>query len=707
MNRKVEIAEIILAEFDSFKENFKPQKLQAIGTEKAFNSFVKPATNAIEVTKFNEAQQSLEKEPFIAYLKVLERDIKDGQEVNPRESIYLVNRYGNPSIEPKTSNAKFIVRHSYLGKVASAEIDEDNDYVLRERGIPRKTIRVKILEKTEFDFEEWDAINNKFYFDEHSEIVFSLRELIESCKTGNDVHIATWKRFSKSFGLKDRAILDKTQDNFCRLPLSSQLILTGFPGTGKTTTLIKRISFKSNAEHLAETDTLTLDSNELDNWIIFTPNELLRTYLKEAMNKEGLLANSIKVKVWHDERISLGRDVLKFLRIGDKGIFTRINTNLLNDINSSGLISYFKDFNIFFVDSVKKTFQDNRNDKEVVYSKLLPQIPIIYKRFRQKLLQEKSNKILNYDFEKEINEDKISDHEIDIIIYLMLKIARNIFQKDKELLSTNSKFQILENIKFQYKTQINVDEATDFSIIQLGCIYNLSHPNYSSVTFVGDLMQRVTDFGLLEWDECNKFISPKFEKYELSTPYRQTPVLLHIASKLYKSITNETPTLNLRFYEDERTPQPLKFQTINTSELANWFIQRILEMYEINNFNLPSIAVFVPEGKEHIDSIYEMIQPKLSEHSIEIEKCYNDKILSEESKVRIFNIEFIKGLEFEAAFFMNIDEFKDQNLIDKYLYVGLTRAKTFLGITYKSNFPESIKGIENDFVSGSWAEFIS
>lgn len=68
-------------------------------------------------------------------------------------------------------------------------------------------------------------------------------------------------------------------------------------------------------------------------------------------------------------------------------------------------------------------------------------------------------------------------------------------------------------------------------------------------------------------------------------------------------------------------------------------------------------------------------------------------------------MEFIKGLEFEAVFYVGLDRMAEihRDLIDKYVYVGLSRARSFLGVTVERQFPQRLQCIAHHFVQeGSW-----
>ncbi|MBK6877304.1 MAG: ATP-binding domain-containing protein [Ignavibacteria bacterium] len=53
--------------------------------------------------------------------------------------------------------------------------------------------------------------------------------------------------------------------------------------------------------------------------------------------------------------------------------------------------------------------------------------------------------------------------------------------------------------------------------------------------------------------------------------------------------------------------------------------------------------------------------------------------------MRLFNIKHIKGLEFEAVIFVDIDdsEYIENGLLDRFLYVGISRASFFLQLLFE------------------------
>jgi hypothetical protein len=334
---------------------------------------------------------------------------------------------------------------------------------------------------------------------------------------------------------------------------------------------------------------------------------------------------------------------------------------------------------------------------------LIQIIPTLYQRYRNQLLKE-PNTVFEIAYKQDIINKKITDDEVDILIYVMFMNAHKYFTKYQSELRGTASSEILQNIKSHYKNVITVDEATDFSTISLGCMLYSSNPLIKSVTLTGDPMQRLTQTGISDWSDCN-FITNKWDENKLLKVYRQSPKLLKIAWELYNKYIGEPP-FSTAFEINEKDPEPLKFDTTDNDSLGNWITNRILEIYEITN-GKASIAIFVSDDSE-IDSLYKIIYDKLAENNIEIDKCFEGRILGADTKVRIFSVEYIKGLEFESVFFidMNLIYKKKPELIDKYLYVGLTRAGSFLGVTYKDSFPEPLNFIKDIFKESDWSSLL-
>ena len=76
--------------------------------------------------------------------------------------------------------------------------------------------------------------------------------------------------------LPDQAVLDEAQDDIFGCPVE-YILITGAPGTGKTTVLLKRLSQKSKKEFLTTTELKGLTDQVFKDgksWLLFTPSDL-------------------------------------------------------------------------------------------------------------------------------------------------------------------------------------------------------------------------------------------------------------------------------------------------------------------------------------------------------------------------------------------------------------------------------------------------
>ena len=916
--RAGEVAKDIIAELDHFKIDYEssgpidtPPKTRAEQT----------VIDSVRKSQATVAQHmhELKNEPFIAYVKCLRNE----------EVTYVIicRNYTPISTKPYKTNSFFVSYKSPLGQVATLDLNQQ---------ISVNGCNYQVLEKTNFRpvkiDEKWDGTDNQFNLQKGHISTESLRQLIElftpseiaesdeeearkaseeataleeHLKRDRERQQSRRRAIRQKLELIDRPILDQHQDGIFRLPLGSQIILTGAPGTGKTTTLVKRISQKSRKEFLTENEKKF--SEEIDQlfdqdkqWVMFTPSDLLKGYLKEAMNKEGIAeANIATWETWQTRLARTGYlDILK-VRDGSKGLFRLGRDEILARTQNRQLIRYTKRFEKYVRETIWKTCREvmrtlRRNktnpellnrlksiagkysqealantDKQVEfvdelaklqpifeklreelkkdmekltdkvikkkgvlkavvellkkesnsetagmtsegededegesledfegisalersraeqyqrvpavngiklaiawyvewlardrkstqskkywpiiqcvesvlenqrvatafekektlvelgkrhldlrsispltkgYEILLNRIPTYYNRFRRILLREKST-YLNTDHTADIRENKLSRSEVDLLIFIMLKNARSIFNRHRNLLSIPVlPNQILENIRDEYRIQVLVDEATDFSSLQLGCMFFLSHPIVNSFVLSGDPMQRVTNHGLADWQECDLFLK-NFTTHTLDKNYRQSARLLQVAKNLYVQIMKKEAPFQTVYKENKNDPPPLLFNAKKERDaLAEWLAERISEIYRIHEDRLPSIAIFVPEESD-IEPLYDTLVDPLISSGFELDKCIDGKV-GDGEKVRIFSVKYIKGLEFQGAFLVDVDKIQrnSPNLVDKYLYVGLTRAAEFLGITYNGRFPSRLRVVQDEFHTSDWNDYIS
>jgi hypothetical protein len=894
------MGELILRELDHF-DNIPERKRRFVNPED-YQADVVLALKTVqrEVQKNEIATRS---DPFIACLRLVR---------NGREEHLLISRSYTPDHDPLSPDCLFASYLSPMGSIAARGLGKS--YSVR---VPAGEVEVTVLERSEFRSvrkRAWDAVSNEYAAGVRIRLsIPSARELLAQStaeiqplpqeeeaaapvRQGHEL-LAIWgtpedlersmeaasepvfsRRVIASVAskveLRDRPILDELQDPIFRLPVDARLVLTGAAGTGKSTVLIKRLSQKTKGTFLEPEEIAGFSDQQLDHlldpersWVLFTPNDLLRNYLKEALGREQLPATQETVRTWSDQRTRLARDVFKILKVGDKGTFTRMDGVVfhLNDARRQRLLAGYRrhcderyrnalrgaaralenaealcaeteratwqdgpdgprsslspraqEFNREFTEfcsralsligatvadpfdtvldlqKLRQEFQSLRSRAEALgtaasdgllkrveglrshfpdwplaeapaklhklvcmtdaergrvegltagarralkaleqgpfapavvlvrawhrglaplsplmrgLDALLRGFPYLYQEFRQQFRKNSVSaaKWLADDGWRCITDRRISDEEIDLLVYSILSTASDLFGRHPQLLWNTTDSTFLEAIKAQLRTVVAVDEAPDFSWVQLGCMYHLSHPAFRSFCMSGDLMQRVTANGLKDWEEVRAF-APDVAVHTLERVYRQSHALLRVAGLVYEIAMKTPPPFTSPFAEEDEPP-PLRFRASDRSQSVRWVADRIVEVYESVGY-LPSIAVFVADEADVTDTAAALAEV-LAEHAIDVEACEKGKVLGVGDRVRVFSTEHIKGLEFHAVFLMDFERLnrRDGDLAMRYLYLSLTRSVMFLGLTMSGRFPQRLAPLADVLVEGDWRRY--
>ena len=150
--------------------------------------------------------------------------------------------------------------------------------------------------------------------------------------------------------------------------------------------------------------------------------------------------------------------------------------------------------------------------------------------------------------------------------------------------------------------------------------------------------------------------------------------------------------------------RPVLGENLEKRQISSWIVDRIVEIEQILEGNIPSIAILVP-SEEYVNPIAQEIGEKLNQRTNAlVQACHEGQTVGDGRAIRVFDIKHIKGLEFEAAFFVSLDRFAllYSDLIGNYLYVGATRAAQFLGVTCEKELPENYGQLLKDEFVTNW-----
>lgn len=322
-----------------------------------------------------------------------------------------------------------------------------------------------------------------------------------------------------------------------------------------------------------------------------------------------------------------------------------------------------------------------------IESNIFNQIPKAYKEFRKELLkigavcynQQLLKKIVAKD-----NNKRLHKEEIELLVGFINNLIYSIYKKSKLRFESMSKNKYVQAYMENVKPVIVVDEATDYSILDYYFIASFRHYEFNAMTLCGDIMQGLNNNGIESWEQLKKHVLPNLKIFELKVSYRQTPTLLNLSKQLYIDDQGvEAPYhSNRTISEDE--PQPICIISDDQSKKIKWIAKRICEIYKHCNNSLPAVAILVGDNVDVNEMVSEMQDMDIL-NGFSILDCTKGRVAKEMNCVRIFRLSEVKGMEFEAVFFYDIDTAlagQSHKMLKRYLYVGVSRATSHLAVTF-------------------------
>lgn len=843
------------------------------------NSFNRIARDVLENA------ERLASEPAVARVVVVDEDEK--------ESVYFISR-GASSMRSE-GNQHYCSHYAPAGGLASLPPGETLELRKGDDIVTLEVVERVLLNPGDTN-EGWDSYDNEFEILEAERVrvvtiqsllrllddalesddpLAAIEKLIADAENGGNVIEGRVRRILRKAELRDQAVLDRYQSEIFRLPIDRQLVILGSPGTGKTTTLIRRLGQKLNYVQLPDEEKALIDGAasalpHANSWLMFTPTDLLRSYLKEAFNREDVPASDNVIRTWAAHRNELSRNTFGLLRVGGGGgrFIAREGAGTLRE-DAADQISWFEDFQgwqtdafladlasaaealagasdeqvsslgtrlvrtlagathedvvpilvalVGYVVEVRSLVDTLSNEVDDAYKRALsaqmradpkffaslmtfidgltdtgdqsddadeddadddddePARPVtgpaaarkalndaLKRQARQHVTRRRPGRgvaaqVLDWLGERGFDEKdreavgrrlllvgalrrfsnpvrtfvrgvparyvrfrrarraegrwytdagsgRLADHfEIDVILLAILRSAGTLLADQRIARDLDQPaYSALQAVVGVQRNQILVDEATDFSPVQLACMRGLASYRTRSFFACGDFDQRITPWGSRRLSDLD-WVSHGVEVKPVSISYRQSRQLFEFARALAALFDNQADVDLPPEINNDAVDPILLLDALDLDAVAVWLASRIGEIEsQMRGESLPTVAVLVHE-EAVVRPMTDALNRAFTDTNLRAIACVDGRIIGSDDEIRVFDVKHIKGLEFEAVFFIGVDQLAEAlpDLFDKYLYVGATRAATYLGVTCATALPPAISTIGDRF-SADW-----
>ncbi|MDZ4994093.1 AAA family ATPase [Clostridium perfringens] len=486
--------------------------------------------------------------------------------------------------------------------------------------------------------------------------------------------------------------IQKEQDEIIRKDRTSNIIVNGVAGSGKTTIALHRVAYL-----------LYNYRKELeDKVLILGPNSIFMEYISQVLPSLGEVGvnqetfASFALKEMDDELYIMSFDkYLEKILSNDKEFIEdaayknsyeiiKDLDNLVKDMDKSYFnvedVKYFDEV-VISKEEIEEMFTKHyeymplfrRSDKikRIILSKIKDKRDEKVWELNEELRKERekltAEELLveenNLEFRRKLRIREIVKAVMDSRVQLDSWISRESitdvydrFNGDKKEYTINDLAPMLYlAIKLEGKKaskeyrHVVIDEAQDYSPLQFKVVRELTGTKY--FTIVGDVNQRLVKYldvaPMMELEKIFDDINP--EIYNLNKSYRSTYEIMEYANKYL----NEDRIIPL--VRHGKPVEELEFN--NTEEFGDAVID---SLREFSNDGLESIAI-ITRDKEELDRVYNLISDK-----VHLVKFDNEDVLYKGGNVIIPSY-FAKGLEFDGVIIVDSRENEENEDLIKYI----------------------------------------